>query len=251
MAGVRVEQGRKRVRALVDGVAVVDTAVPRYVFEIPYYPTYYVPRADVRGELVDTGRRETDEQRGEGHVLDLRAGERVLQGAVTAYPDSPVAELRDLVRLDWDAADEWLEEDEPIYFHPRSPYARIDVLASSRHVRVEVDGTTVAESRQPRILFETGLPPRYYLPMTDVRMDLLRPTATVTHCPYKGDASWWSVVLDGEAREDLAWAYRSPFPEATRVQGLVAFYDEKVDLYLDGERQGGERVPHARPAAAG
>jgi uncharacterized protein (DUF427 family) len=96
---------------------------------------------------------------------------------------------------------------------------------------VEVDGVTVADSRHARILFETGLPARYYLPKTDVRLDLLEHTDTVTHCPYKGSAEYWSV----NGHEDLAWSYRTPLPESERIAGLIAFYNEKLDIYLDGE----------------
>src|SRR5581483_8371281 len=102
-------------------------------------------------------------------------GERTAPGAAIRYPDSPIPQLRDLVRLEWDAMDAWFEEDEEVFTHPRDPYTRVDILASSRHVRVEVDGVTVAESASPRLLFETGLPVRYYLPKTHVRMDLLTP----------------------------------------------------------------------------
>ena len=135
---------------------------------------------------------------------------------------------------------EWLEEDEQVYVHPRDPYKRVDILASSRHVRIEVDGITVAESRQPRILFETGLPARHYLPLTDVRMDLLRPSATVTHCTYKGAAAYWSVDTGKGVHEDIAWIYRAPLPESQKIAGLAAFYDEKVDVFVDG-------VPQRRP----
>jgi len=130
--------------------------------------------------------------------------------------------------------DEWLEEDEPIYVHPRDPYKRVDILGSSRHVVVQIDGVTVADSHQPRILFETSLPPRYYLPLPDVRMDLLRPSEHKSHCPYKGEASYWDVVLpDGTVHEGLVWGYRTPLPESQKIAGLVAFYDEKVDVFLD------------------
>jgi len=138
---------------------------------------------------------------------------------------------------------EWLEEDEPVYTHPRDPYKRVDILASSRHVRVEVDGVTVADSVRPHILFETGLPPRYYLPLPDVRTDLLRPSGTQTHCPYKGTASYWSVQTAQGLREDLVWIYRTPLPESQKVAGLACFYDEKVDVYLDGEPQPRPRTP--------
>ena len=100
-----------------------------------------------------------------------------------------------------------------------------------------MDGVTVAESRQPRILFETGLPPRHYLPLTEVRMYLLRPSATQSRCPYKGTASYWSVQAGGELHTDIVWIYRAPLPESQKIAGLACFYDEKVDVYLDGELQ--------------
>lgn len=164
-------------------------------------------------------------------------------GAALRYPDSPSPELRDLVRLDWDAMDEWFEEDEPIYVHPRSPYTRVDILASSRHVRVELDGVTLADSRSPRILFETGLPARFYLPLTDIRMDLLRPSQTHTSCPYKGNADYWNVRIDDTEYPDLVWIYRTPTPESQKVAGLACFYNEKVDVYIDGELEERPRTP--------
>jgi uncharacterized protein (DUF427 family) len=158
-------------------------------------------------------------------------------GAALRYPDSPIEALRDLVRLDWNSMTDWFEEDELVYVHPRDPYSRVDILASSRHVRVELDGVTVADSRQPRILFETGLPPRYYLPLTDVRMDLLRRSGTQTHCPYKGTAGYWSVDTGQAVHADIVWIYRAPLPESQKVAGLACFYNEKADIYLDGELQ--------------
>ncbi|MFY9778845.1 MAG: DUF427 domain-containing protein, partial [Trebonia sp.] len=139
--------------------------------------------------------------------------------------------------FDWAAMDEWLEEDEPVYTHPRDPYKRVDILASSRQVRVEVDGVTVADSTRPHILFETGLPPRYYLPLPDVRTELLVPSATQSHCPYKGTAAYWSVDTGHGVHPDLVWIYRTPLPESQKVAGLACFYNEKVDLYIDGELQ--------------
>ena len=135
---------------------------------------------------------------------------------------------------------DWLEEDEPVYTHARDPHTRVDILASSRHVRVEIDGVTVADSRSPRILFETGLPPRYYLPLTDIRTDLLRPSASQSHCPYKGTAGYWSVDTGTSLHEDIVWIYRTPLLESIKVAGLAAFYDEKVDVFVDD-------VPQRRP----
>ena len=233
---VRLERGRKRVRVYLGGQLVADTTHPVLVWENPHYPAYYLPVEDVRAELVQTARVAHSPSRGDAVHYDVVVAGTTAPDAAWRYPESPLEELRGLIRFDWDAMDSWFEEDEPVYTHPRSPYARIDALASSRHVRVEVDGVTVAESDRPVILFETGLPPRYYLRLTDVRQDLLRPSSTTTSCPYKGTAAYYSVEVNGTPHADLVWTYRSPLPEATKVAGLVCFYDEKVDLYVDGVR---------------
>lgn len=234
---VRVEPGSKRVRAYLQGHLVADSLRPLLVWEFPYYPTYYVPLQDVGAELIPTGEVQHSPSRGDGLNHDVSVGEAIAKGAALTFPDSPIEELRTAVRLDFPAMDEWFEEDEPIYVHPRDPYTRVDILASTRRVAVEVDGQVVADSSQPRILFETGLPPRYYVPLTDVRMDLLRPSATQTHCPYKGTATYWSLVVEGAIHEDVVWIYRSPFAESQKIAGLACFYNEKVDISLDGVRQ--------------
>jgi uncharacterized protein (DUF427 family) len=240
---VRVEQGAKRVRAYLAGRLVADTKRPFLVWEIPYYPAYYVPLADVVADLEPTGKTEHSPSRGEAQILDVRVPGATSGSAAKRYPDSPLEPLRDLVRLEWAAMDEWLEEDEPVYTHPRDPYKRVDILASSRHVRVEVDGVTVADSARSHILYETGLPPRYYLPLPDVRTELLSASDTVSHCPYKGTAGYWSVDTGHGVRQDLVWIYRSPLPESQKVAGLACFYNEKVDLYVDGELQDRPRSP--------
>jgi uncharacterized protein (DUF427 family) len=203
---MRIERGAKRVRAYLGGRLVADTTRPILVWEVPYYPTYYIPAEDVRTDLVEA--------------------------EVAALP-----ELEDAVRLEWDAMDAWFEEDEQVFTHPRDPYTRVDILPSSRHVRIEVDGVTVAESDKPTLLFETGLPVRYYLPKPQVRMDLLVPTDSVSHCPYKGQAAWWSVRTGDDVHADLAWSYRTPLPESQKIAGLVAFYNEKADIHVDGVLQ--------------
>jgi uncharacterized protein (DUF427 family) len=242
---VRVEPSPKRVRAYLAGRLVADTRHPRLVWEVPYYPAYYFPADDVVAELMPTGKTEHSPSRGDAQLYDVRVDGAVAGSAAKKHPESPIPAIRDLVRLDWPAMDEWLEEDEPVYTHPRDPYHRVDILASSRHVRVEVDGVAVADSARPVILFETGLPSRYYLPLTDIRTDLLTPSGTVTHCPYKGTATYWSVDTGHGAHADLVWAYRTPLPESTKIAGLACFYDEKVDVYLDGELQGRPRTPFA------
>ena len=154
-----------------------------------------------------------------------------------------MTELRGLVRFDWEAMDAWFEEDEEVYVHPRDPYSRVDILPSSRHVEVVVNDVKVADSHQPRLLFETGLPTRYYLPQVDVRLDLLRPSETTSRCPYKGTANYWSVEAGDQVVEDLAWVYRTPVQESVRIAGLACFYNEKVDLYVDGVL---EERPHTK-----
>ncbi|MBG0832549.1 DUF427 domain-containing protein [Planomonospora sp. ID67723] len=232
---VRIEPSAKRVRAFLGGRVVADTVRPLLVWEIPYYPAYYIPREDLAAELRPSGRTQRSPSRGDGVLYDIEG----VADAALAYPDSPIEELRDHVRLEWEAMDAWFEEDEEVYVHPRDPYSRVDILPSSRHIRVEVDGVTVADSRGARILFETGLPPRYYLPKTDVRLDLLTPTETVSRCPYKGQAEYWSV----NGRADLAWSYRTPLEESQRIAGLISFYNEKVDIYVDGVLQDRPRTP--------
>src|SRR5438105_10254567 len=186
---VRVEASQKRVRVYLAGELVAATPRPLLVWERPYYPTYYIPMDAGTAELMPTGRVEHSLHRGDGEVYDVRVSRLTASGAAMRFPESPHVELRDAVRLEWDAMGEWFEEDEPVYTHARDPHTRVDILASSRHIRVELDGVTVADSHRPSILFETGLPARYYLPLTDVRLELLRPSDKQTHCPYKGPAN--------------------------------------------------------------
>ncbi|HEV2783228.1 MAG TPA: DUF427 domain-containing protein [Actinophytocola sp.] len=240
---IKIARSAKRVRAFLAGRLVVDTVSPMLVWEVPYYPTYYVPLDDLRAKLETNGETSHSPSRGDATGYDVVVDGHTAKAAALRYVDSPIPELRDLVRLEWNAMDEWFEEDEPVYVHPRDPYSRVDILASSRHVVVEVDGVRVADSRSPRILFETGLPARYYLPLVDVRMDLLRPSTTRTRCPYKGTASYWSVAIGDVVHEDLVWCYRAPVAESQKIAGLACFYNEKVDIYLDGELQDRPQTP--------
>jgi uncharacterized protein (DUF427 family) len=133
--------------------------------------------------------------------------------------------------------DAWYEEDEEVFVHPRDPYHRVDILQSSRHLRVRVNGVLVAETERPKVLFETGLPPRYYIPKEDVRQDVLLKSEKRTRCPYKGVASYWSVEAGAERFDDLVWYYPDPIPEAAKIEGLLAFFNEKVDLEVNDEIQ--------------
>ncbi|HEY2190694.1 MAG TPA: DUF427 domain-containing protein [Actinomycetospora sp.] len=219
------EGHQKRIRAVVGGRVVVDTHAPVLVWEWPFYPTYHLPVADVDLDALP--------------AESFRRVRLEVEGV-------PV----DLVRVEWSAMDQWFEEDEPVEVHARDPYVRIDALASSRHVEVAVDGVVLADSTRPTVLFETRLPPRFYLPLPDLRLDLLRPSDTVTHCPYKGTATYFSVELpDGTRHPDLFWIYRAPLPESQKVAGLAAVWTEKVDLRLDGVDQERPRTHFEVPGA--
>jgi uncharacterized protein (DUF427 family) len=233
---VRVEQGAKRIRAYLGGELVADTIRPLLVWEKPQYPTYYFPLADVRAELSADDGVSHSPSRGDGNTFTVKAGGKEARGAAIRYEYSPFQDLRDAIRLDWHAMDAWFEEDEQVYTHPRDPYTRIDILASSRHVRIEADGVLIAETTKPTLLFETGLPVRVYLPKTDVRMDLLMPADTVTHCPYKGQAEYWSLRVGDRLEPDVAWSYPTPLPESQKIAGLVSFYPQKVSVHVDGVR---------------
>jgi len=163
-----------------------------------------------------------------------QSGDRVVAHAARVWTEAKLDDVAGYISFDWHAMDAWFEEDEEVYVHARDPYTRIDVLQSSRTIRVEVDGVVIAESSKPRILFETGLPPRYYLPKTDILFQHLQPTDTITSCPYKGHARYWSIVVNGTIHTDLAWGYDTPLLESIEVAGLVSFYNEKLDIYIDG-----------------
>jgi uncharacterized protein (DUF427 family) len=231
---VRTEPSGKRVRAFLGGELVVDSDDALYVWEWPAYPQYYLPLDDVaEGVLVPTSTSSRSPSRGDARHFTVRAGGREATDAAWTYPESPIEALRRRVRFEFDALDAWFEEDEEIFVHPRSPHARVQILPSSRHVTVAVGGVVVADTRRPTLLYETGLPRRTYISKLDVRMDLLVPTEHTSRCPYKGTARYWSV---GE-QANVAWSYPSPLRESAPIAGLVAFFDEKVDVTVDGVLQ--------------
>lgn len=233
---VRVESSDRRVRTYLGGEIVADSTAPLLVWEKPYYPVYYFPEADVRLDfLTATGGTKRSPSRGDATLYTVATTAKKAEAAAYRHLDSPVEELRDHVAFTWDAMDAWFEENEEVYVHARDPYTRVDILPSSRHIEVVVAGTKVADSRSGRFLYETGLPTRYYLPKTDVRMDLLESTDLHTECPYKGVASYYDVVIDGQRHENVVWWYPFPAEESARVAGHVSFYNEKLDIYLDGE----------------
>ncbi|BDX30635.1 hypothetical protein TUM20985_11820 [Mycobacterium antarcticum] len=229
----RVEPAPRRVRGLVGGQVLFDTTAARYVWEVPYYPQYYIPLNDVNTELLHDENHSQHVQFGPSRLYSIVGGQDA-KPAVRVFDadgDGPVAGL---VRFEWSSV-QWFEEDELILGHPRNPYARVDALRSHRHVRVELDGALLADAHSPVLLFETGLPTRYYVDRTDVPFDHLVPSDTETLCPYKGTTTgYWSVHVGGTVHEDLAWTYQYPLAPVAAIAGLIAFYNEKVDIFVDG-----------------
>jgi uncharacterized protein (DUF427 family) len=261
---LRHEPIAKRIRAVLGETTVVDTSRAMLVWEPRrVVPSYAVPIEDLRAQLAasedgvtasdDVGHRMPEVSArpvldpsilfrfhtAPGLAVDVIAAGQTLAGAGTRIDDP---DLAGYVVLDFSAFDTWLEEDEINLTHPRDPFHRVDVLASSRRVRIELGGELLAESSRPVLLFETMLPTRYYLPREDVRIEML-PSTTTTVCAYKGRALYWSPVVAGRALPDLAWSYPAPLHEADHVRDRIAFFDEKVDVFLDGQARSRPATP--------
>lgn len=232
-----IEPVPRWVRAMLGGQIVLDTSHALYVWEWPYYAQFYIPLSDVTpGVLADEDHPQRLE-RGTACRHGLKVGDIVKPAAARVYGNDAIAGLGGHARFDWDALDSWFEEDEEIFVHPRNPYTRVDALRSTRHVRIALEGVTLAESSSPVLLFETGLPTRYYFNRTEVDFTHLVPTATVTACPYKGRTSgYWSIRVGDVLHQDLVWAYDFPTAAVRPIAGLVAFYNEKADVFLDGRQ---------------
>jgi uncharacterized protein (DUF427 family) len=259
---LRYHPTAKRIRAFVGGGAVVDSTQAWVVWEPRrIVPSYAVPRDDVHGALVETAPEPVSEERAvrlgdgppvldprtrfsvhttPGTTFDITTAAGALAGAAFA-PSDPAFDGYAI--LDFEAFDEWREEDEVVVAHARDPFKTVDTRTSSRRVVVEIDGVTVADSARPTMLFETYLPTRYYLSPEDVRMDLLHPTETTTACAYKGLASYWSATINGTVVEDVAWSFARPHNYATAVRDMLSFFNERVDIALDGERVERPRTP--------
>ena len=232
-----IEPVPRRVRAFLGATVVLDTTRALYVWESPNYPQYYIPLADVNRDVLVDEEHPEHLRRGTARRHGLRAGESVRPGVAHVYGEDALEGLAGTVRFEWAALDAWFEEDEEVFVHPRNPYARVDALRSTRTVHVELESVVLAESSCPVMVFETGLPTRYYVDRTAVSFEHLIPSETVTSCPYKGMTSgYWSVRIGDELHADLAWAYDFPTRQLLGIAGLIAFYNEKVDLTLDGRR---------------
>jgi uncharacterized protein (DUF427 family) len=228
----------KRIRAAFAGEVIADSRRAMMLHESGHQPVYYFPPHDVRSDLLERSDRHTRcPKKGEASYHSIRVGDRVLEAGAWYYPD-PLAQaswLRGLIAFYFNRMNHWYEENEEIFVHPRDPYHRIDVRGSDRHIRISLNGEPLAESTAAKALFETGLPTRWYLPAADVSATLLD-SDTVTRCPYKGAASYNSVKLsDGDVAKDVIWYYAEPLAEVGPIAGMLCFFNEKVDLELDGE----------------
>jgi uncharacterized protein (DUF427 family) len=229
-----------RLRGRFAGEAVFDTTNAKLLYETGHLPVYYVPEEDLRHDLLEPSEKQTRcPHKGVASYRSLRVGDRFEADAVWTYlePIAPAAFLAGHSAFYWEKLDEWFVEDEQVLGHPRDPYHRIDTYRTTRPVRVSLDGGTIAESTRAVALFESGLPARYYLPAEDVRTDLLEPSETTTRCAYKGVASYWHVRIGDELHEDLAWTYADPDRDGRAIRDLICFFNERVDLEVDGRAE--------------
>ncbi|HEY0408964.1 MAG TPA: DUF427 domain-containing protein [Candidatus Dormibacteraeota bacterium] len=230
------EPHRRRIRGEIGGETLLDTEGGMLLHETGLLPVLYVPEADLRTDLlVATDHHTTCPFKGVASYRSIRLPDRTVENAVWSYPDPlpgcpPISGHAAVYR---ERLDHWYEEDEEVVGHLRDPYHRVDVRPSRRRVRVSLDGRVLAESSRPRLVFETGLPPRAYLPREDVDTGLLEPSNTVTVCAYKGTASHLSVRGAGEGGRDVAWEYPDPLVAAAQLAGCVAFSAERADVEID------------------
>jgi len=225
----------RRLRALVGDRVVLDTTGAKLLFETGILPVPYVPLDDFDEELIERTSHTTHcPFKGDASYWTLTAGDRVLENAVWAYEDPlPEADwLRGFGSLYWKQASAWFVEEDPVFGHLRDPFHRVDVHESSRSVVVTADGEEVARSERPKLLFETGLEARVYVPRADVTAGAIAPAEKRSVCPYKGEANYWSVA----GIDDAAWSYEAPLPDALRVQGHVSFDGEGIEVALGEPR---------------
>ena len=212
---------------MLNGKYIFDTTKSKLVWEHQYFPHYWIPRSDFFPAAEFTDGRP---------ISHLNVNDRSISALVVSQdPSNP--ELVGYVKLEFKALDAWFEEEVQIYYHPKDPYHRVDVLPTARHVQVELDGVVLADTKHAGgvvSLWETGFPARWYLPRTAISWEYLQPGTTQTGCPYKGQASYYDAVIDGKVVKDVAWWYRNPTPECTYITGLLCFYPDKVDTLVDG-----------------
>lgn len=236
---LHLDPSPKRVRGFLGGEVIVDSTRAKLLHETGHLPVYYFPVEDVRAGFLEVSDHTTHcPFKGDASYRSVVVGDKRAQDAMWMYeePNDEASFLDDHAAFYFDRMDSWFEEDEEIFVHPRDPYSRIDILSSSRHVRISLEGQDLAETDRVMLLFETSLPTRYYFSKEDVRMDLLEVSGHVTECPYKGRPVHYSAPNLGDSGKHIAWGYEDPGPDAEKVKGLIGFYNERVDIEIDGRK---------------
>ncbi len=243
------EDSPRWVRGKLAGEVVVDSRRVKLMHETGTMLRWYFPIEDVRQDLLEAGERHTHcPIKGDASYFSVRVGDRLSENAAWTYPEpiDGAPPLAGYVSFYWNALDEWLEEDELVKGHPRDPYHRVDVRQTSRRVQVSVHGHQLADSTRSLVLFESGLPPRWYLPPDDVDAAALSSVDFSSLCPYKGTASYFAVEADGQVEDVLAWTYPDPLNEVSPIAGRIAFFDERVNVTVDGEAQERPQTPWSK-----
>ncbi|MHB9848135.1 DUF427 domain-containing protein [Streptomyces sp. Tue6028] len=241
------ERLRRRMRVKFNGAWIADSENVVLLHEPGRYPVAYFPRADVDAQvLVASGKVTRHKDLGDTSWYAVRAGDRTTERAAWEFTALPghATELQDRIAFAWRAMDAFYEEDERILGHAADPYHRIDIRNTSRTLEVRLGDTVVARSEHPVVLFESGFAPRWYVPRADVDESRLRPVEGQTFCPYKGLCDYYDI---GDARR-AAWSYRNAYREVDRIDDLVSFEPDQVEVRLDGTRlhlePGQKVVPH-------
>ncbi len=235
-----IENCHRHIRTYFGGVLIGSSRHGVLYLDRPY-PIYYFPQSDVEMQhLVASSRKESDSGRGDRVFWHLTVGSTTARNAASTYTNPPApahADLGSYITFDWNVMDSWYEEREQVFGHPKNPYHRIDILASERNLNISVSNLQLAQTSSPMVLFETGLPIRYYVNRKDINLDVLEPSDTVTCCPYKGFANYFNIKT-GSRRliKDGAWCYADPLPECAKIKGRICFYNEIVDIIEDGQQ---------------
>jgi uncharacterized protein (DUF427 family) len=235
----RWEDSQRRVRVIFAGLVIADSKRVMRLQEYGRLPVYYFPHSDIRQEVLEVSDHKTHSSlKGEASYWTIRVGDRVAEDVAWSYfsPPQTAPQVKGYIAFYWHLMDSWYEEDEQVYGHARDPYKRVDILPSSRHVRVVLGGETIADTCHPQLLLETGGPTRYYLPEQDIHMEWLQTSETTTRCPYKGQASYWSANIGRNVFKDIVWSYREPLPTCSPIAGFLSLFNERVDaIYVDDE----------------
>lgn len=252
----------RKVSATLGGVYIIQTTNASFVWEHPFYPQFYVSLEELNEQ--SKNRSFTIEpikniKADDGKVIATRLRisvpdtEKSTDEVLAFNWELPgkAADISGLVKIDFAAMDQWFEEDTPIHVHPKDPFKRVDVLQSNRRITVSVAGHQIASTATAMHLYETGLPCRYYIPLTSIHQTVLRKSNTTTQCPYKGVAEYYSVDIGGKLHEDLFWYYRAPTLECAKIEGLCCPYNERVDIKLDGVELERPKTHFGKPKETG